>query len=102
MYLIQLLLPLYDNQQQRFPREFHDQVKAELTEQFGGVTIYMRAPATGLWKEDSSKIVKDDIVIYEVMDQGLDRVWWQHYRETLEARFEQEVIIARATLFEQL
>jgi hypothetical protein len=102
MHLIQLLLPLYDNQQQRFPKEFHDQVRDELTEQFGGLTAHMRAPATGLWKEDPSTIVQDDIVIYEVMTENLDREWWQRYREKLEARFQQEAIIIRATGFEQL
>jgi hypothetical protein len=102
MYLIQLLLPIYDNQQRRFPKEFHNQVRDELTERFGGLTAQTRALATGLWKGETSKIVHEDIVIYEVMVPNLDRDWWQDYREKLEVRLQQEVLIIRATRFEQL
>ena len=102
MYLIQLLLPLYDNNQHHFPEEFYDKVRTELTEQFGGLTAYMRSPATGLWKEDASNTVRDEIVIYEIMADDLDREWWQQYRLKLQQRFAQEALIIRATPFEQI
>jgi hypothetical protein len=102
MYLIQLLIPLYNNDQQHLPGELYDQARSELTEKFGGLTVYTRAPATGLWKEDASNVVRDDIVIYEIMAEELDREWWQRYRMELEERFAQKALIIRATHFEQL
>jgi hypothetical protein len=102
MHLIQLLLPLYDNNQNHFPGELYDEVRTELTERFGGLTAYMRAPAEGLWKEDSSNTVRDEIVIYEVMAENLDREWWHEYRLGLQEQFVQESLIIRATPFERL
>src|SRR5690606_21453973 len=52
MHLVQLFLPLYDAGGRRFPRALFDAVRAELTEHFGGVTAFSRAPATGLWEDD--------------------------------------------------
>ena len=102
MYLIQLLLPLYDNEQHGLPDNLYNQVRSELTEQFGGLTVYARAPAKGLWKEDSANIIHDDIVIYEIMSDEVDRRWWQQYRLELQERFAQESVIIRATPFELL
>ena len=102
MHLVQLLLPLYDNHGNRFPeRDFAD-VRETLTERFGGVTAYHRAPAEGLWKEDDDSTLRDDIVIYEVMDDGLDRAWWSEFRERLRVTFRQEELVARALPFERL
>ena len=50
MHLVRLLLPLYDNEGQRFPPRLLDGVFDELTHQFGGVTAYQRSPAEGAWK----------------------------------------------------
>lgn len=97
MYLIQILLPLYDNDGQPFPQEEFILVRDELTERFGGLTTYVRSPAKGLWKETSSMTVHDDIVIYEVMTTYLDRKWWRTYREALAARYRQEVLIVRVS-----
>ena len=38
----------------------------------------------------------DDLVIYEVMADDLDRGWWRSYRAELEQRFRQEQLIVRA------
>ena len=38
MHLIQLFLPLYDNDGQAFAKPLFDTVRGELTERFGGVT----------------------------------------------------------------
>jgi hypothetical protein len=40
MYLIQLLLPLYDNEKRPFTRLDFDSVRKDLTERFGGVTAF--------------------------------------------------------------
>jgi hypothetical protein len=71
-------------------------LRSELTERFGGVTAHTRAPARGLWKGDSGSTSRDDIVIFEVMTEGLDREWWTRFRRQLESRFRQESVIVRA------
>ncbi len=95
MQLIQILLPIYNNQNKVFPEEIFHRIRQELTDLFGGITTYSRAPATGLWKEDEQKTVKDDIMVYEVMAETLDLDWWQNYKSQLEALFEQDEILIR-------
>ena len=96
MHLVQLLLPLHDSAGRYFDRELYAEVSRELTDRFGGVTAYSRAPATGLWKETPSQTTRDDIVVYEVMVPTLDAAWWRKYREALEERFEQTELVVRA------
>ena len=67
MYLIQLLLPLYDNNKQAFARADFDKVRQELTQKFGGVTAFQRSPAVGLWKEGDEDVSRDDVIMFEVM-----------------------------------
>lgn len=97
MYLIQILLPLYDNEGQPFGQDQFLLVRDELSERFGGITTYMRSPARGLWKETRDTTVHDDIVIYEVMTKELDRNWWQGYRERLTLKFRQALLIVRVS-----
>src|SRR5512141_3407579 len=97
MYLVQILLPLYDNGGNPFPQREYVHVRDELTERFGGITTYVRSPAEGLWKETPTMTVRDDIVIYEVMTETLDRSWWRGYREKLAARFRQDMLIVRVS-----
>lgn len=101
MHLVQLLLPLYDNEGQAFGRENYAPIRKLLTEQFGGLTTYARAPATGLWK-DGDETVRDDVVVYEVMVEELDRAWWGEYREALRLSFRQEALVVRAQRVEVL
>lgn len=84
MHLVQILLPMHDNAQQAFPREDYGHVRRELTERFGGLTVYTRAPAEGLWKLNDNETSRDDIVIFEVMASDLDAAWWRTYRHDLE------------------
>jgi hypothetical protein len=91
MHLVQLLLPRYD-----------EAVARELTERFGGMTAYARAPATGAWKPAPGQTVRDDIVVYEVMVETLDRGWWHGYRSELERRFDQDELVIRAHAVERL
>jgi len=101
MYLIQILLPLYDNDNVAFDRQFYDRLRDELTKKFGGVTAYRSSPAEGIWKE-GGEVSRDRIIIYEVMSHELERAWWTPYRAELEARFRQEKLIVRATSIELL
>jgi len=101
-YLIQILLPLYANDGTPFPLKDYARVRDELTERFGGVTAYLRSPAEGLWRDAATHAVRDDIVIYEVMSENLDRAWWRAYREELTARFRQELLIVRVSQIQLL
>jgi hypothetical protein len=96
VYLIQILLPLRDNEGTPFPREEFDRVRRELTERFGGATFYARSPAVGLWKDEQGDVARDEIVVAEAMATHLEREWWRLYRETLERRFRQDEIVVRA------
>lgn len=102
MHLVQILLPLYDNEGRQFDAADFDRVRDELTERFGGVTSYRLAPAEGLWKDDEGEPVRDRVVIFEVMCERLDRDWWAAYRARLARRFRQDELVVRATEFEQL
>ena len=95
MHLVQILLPLFDPEGQRFGRDIFDEVARQLTERFGGLTAYTRAPAAGLWKE-GGETQRDDIIVYEVMVESLDPEWWRAYRKDLERRFRQEELVVRA------
>ena len=87
MYLVQLLLPARSNRGGEHPRTLYDQLASQLTERFGGVTAYTRAPATGLWESDTGEKVRDQVVVYEVMIEEVDRTWWANLRARLEADF---------------
>ena len=95
MHLIQILLPLYDNEGAAFPREHYVDVRRHMTDRFGGVTTYSRAPAQGFWKNEG-RIERDEIVVFEVMAPELDRPWWFDYRRSLERLFNQSQILLRA------
>ena len=102
MHLVQLLLPLYDNEGRAFPSGHYAGVRATLTDRFGGLTAYTRAPAQGLWSESDGPPKRDDIVVYEVMTDTLDRAWWADFRRSLERRFAQEELVIRALGVERL
>jgi hypothetical protein len=95
MHLIQILLPLYDNEGQRLPHALHQKVKAELTRRYKGLTAYANTPAEGLWST-GKRTNRDQIVIYEVMTPRKNSAWWKSYRASLEKRFKQQFVVIRA------
>ncbi len=95
MYLVQILVPLYDNDGRRFGADAFDRVRNELADRFGGVTVFARSPAQGFW-EGEEGTSQDDIVTFEVMCDTLDDDWWRSRRSALEREFRQEVIVIRA------
>jgi hypothetical protein len=96
MHLVQILLPLFDNDGRRFQHGRYSEIRAELTERFGGVTAYTRSPAAGLWQRDDGSVDRDEMVMLEVMAESLDPDWWAAYRGRLEQRFAQQAIVVRA------
>ena len=102
MHLVQILLPVYDTEGHPFPPVLFRRVSKQLAERFGGLTAYARAPATGLWLERSGHTTRDDVVVYEVMVESLDRQWWVRYRRVLEKTFKQQELVVRAQEIERL
>ena len=102
MHLVQLLLPVYDNAGRPFPASHYAAVRDELAGRFGGLTAYTRAPAEGLWSNDGEQPARDDIVVYEVMVEELDRAWWQKFRVDLENQFAQQELVVRVQPVERL
>jgi len=95
MYLIEILLPLRDKKGRPFAARIYQSLRDDLTERYRGVTAFTRAPAEGETRAGSGK-VRDDIVLFEVMTDKIDRHWWKQYRESLERTFEQDEIVVRA------
>jgi hypothetical protein len=102
MHLVQILLPLFDNDGKRFTEAPFAAVREELTHRFGGVTAFMRSPATGLWKTSGGAVDRDEIVTVEVMVDTLDRTWWSAYRAQLADAFGQDELVIRAMPLEKL
>jgi len=97
MYLVQILLPAFDNEGRAFDRSLFAAVRSELTERFGGVTAFVQSPALGLWKDQArGRTARDRMILVEVMSERLERRWWRSYRGSLERRFRQQAIVARA------
>jgi hypothetical protein len=96
MHVVQFLLPLRDNEQRPFVRADFDKVRSELIERFGGVTAFLQSPASGAWKEEEGETMRDEMVLFEVMVEPLDRAWWSGYLAELERRFRRERIVMRA------
>ncbi|MCB5203724.1 hypothetical protein LH464_14690 [Neorhizobium sp. T786] len=95
-YLIEILLPVGNDAQPVLT-----DVRAKLTETFGGVTMHINAPAEGLWV-NGGDIDRDTIVVVEVMTEDLDPAWWASYRKDLEDRLDQEEIVIRASEIQRL
>lgn len=94
MHLFQILLPRADNAGQPFARRDFDRVKDELAARYGGVTVYLRAPAEGLWRQGGESD-KDEIIIFEVMTDELDLDDWRRRRDELERCFRQDTVVIR-------
>jgi hypothetical protein len=102
VHLVQILLPAFDNEGVRTADAQFVAVRRELTARFGGVTAYLRSPASGLWVRDDGALDRDDVVMVEVMADTLDREWWRAYRQQLERAFRQQAIVVRAFAIEMV
>ena len=102
-HLIQILIPIFDNEGRRFgPQRFED-VRKELMARFGGLTAFVQSPALGLWTDtESGTTARDDMILIEVMVETLDRNWWRAYRNELERTFRQDEIVVRAIACQRL
>jgi hypothetical protein len=96
VHLVQLLLPIADAEGRAFSRAHYEGLAGELSERFGGLTAYTRAPATGLWEERPGRTVRDEVVVFEVMIDAIDEAWWAGLRQRLERLFDQQELVIRA------
>jgi hypothetical protein len=101
-HLVQLYLPLADNDGNRFDRSTFQAIEDLLSEEFQGFTSFARAPADGVWGSMDERVQREDIVVYEVIVAELNRDWWSQYRLELERELEQEKILIRAHRIEIL
>lgn len=95
-HLIEIYLPLADNSGRPFDRQMFRAVEDRLTATFDGFTSFSRSPASGIWRSATEEIVRDDIIVYEVLTDDLDSSWWTSYRAELERKFAQDKILIRA------
>ena len=103
VHLIQLLLPVVDNDGQRFSNDGFEAVRRTLTKRFGGLTAFVQSPALGLWKDaQSGATERDDMILIEVMVETVDHDGWAGCRRELERTFRQDEIVIRALAFERL
>jgi hypothetical protein len=102
MQLVQIFLPLYDNNKQLFHKSVFEDLCTKLKDKFGGVTLYRNSPTEGLWKDETGKTNYDELIIAEIMIEELDKEWWKQYKQSLEQIFKQEQILIRCFLFEKL
>ena len=100
-FVIELFLPLRTPSGAPAPARVFEDLKHRLVDRFGGVTVFARAPAEGLWRDEGA-VERDEIVIFEVMTDELDQQWWRALREELERDLEQEEILARAVPTDRL
>jgi hypothetical protein len=96
MHLVEIFLPLNDNDGRPFGTEKYAEVREHLTARFGGLTAFSRSPAQGT-TSDGGKTVHDEIIVFEVMAEILDASWWKSYRLQLEREFRQDEIVVRAS-----
>lgn len=96
MNLIQIFLPMYNAQGEKFPNELYKDLIKKFSETFGGATFYKRAPADGFWEEDPETIVKDELAIFEVMAEEVDGQYWRGQKQQLELVFKQKEILIRS------
>ena len=101
MYLIQILLPLYDNDKQAFDKSLFDKVRDDLKNVFGGVTLYRNSPAEGAWSDETGTDY-DELITAEVIADSLDNEWWQQFKHEMERTFKQKEMMIRCIKFERL
>ncbi len=101
MHLVEILLPLRDRQGVAFPADYYDDLAQRLTNAFGGVTSFLRAPAEGRW-HGGGTTQREDIAVIEVMARSFDREWWVALKAELKDKFRQEELIIRCQMVDLL
>ena len=96
-HLIEIFLPLNTNDGTPQPVQIFRRTREQFADQFGGETAFTRNSAKGVCLLEDNERLEDDIIVYDVMAETVDRLWWQSYKRDLAERFQQEEILIRAT-----
>ena len=96
-YLVEVLLPVFDNKGVRFKESDFKTVSATLTRKFGGATSFLRAPADGTWVNNRG-MTHDEVIVIETMVDTLEEEWWKSFRLKLEKKFRQRAIVVRSQM----
>lgn len=102
MNVIEIFLPLQQNDGSPQPPACFREVRNVLIKEFSGLTAYTRAPAEGLWEREAGAVDRDSLIILEVVADSIERAWWKAFRERLERLFQQQSILIRAVPIERL
>ena len=102
LQVVEILLPLQDKDGSLLPEERFRTLRDMLTERFGGLTAFTRAPADGIWKDRKDRVRRDNIIVFEVMAPNIDKAWWRQLRRELERSFRQEQIVIRSHAIQRL
>jgi hypothetical protein len=103
MHLIEILLPIRGADGTQLPDSELVRLRDLLTQRFGGLTAFLRAPADGIWHDmEAGGIARDEIAVIEVMAETIDRRWWAGLREDLEERLGQKELVIRSIAAERL
>lgn len=94
-HLVEILLPTQTGDGKAVGRDWFESLLNELTEKFGGVTSFVRAPGEGLWQRGDG-IEQDNIAMIEIMTESIDPAYWERLRTRLEKELSQEEIIVRS------
>ncbi|MFC3199459.1 hypothetical protein ACFOET_17690 [Parapedobacter deserti] len=95
MKLVQVFVPLVDNDGNRFPEEKFKDLQSALTEKFGGITVYRQMSIEGLWKETNKRTDKDMLAIFEVLADVVDTDYWEQLKARLATKFRQKDLLIR-------
>jgi len=62
---------------------------------FKGLTAYVQSPTEGYWKT-GLQVIKNQLMVYEVMATTIDVAYWQQYKKELQNKFKQQEIVVRS------
>lgn len=96
MHLVEIYLPKYDAAGSEFPHALYARTRHELLEHFGALTAHSLMPLSGLWTTPEDEILHDDVIVYEVIAERVERSWWSGYRKKLEERFPERALVVRS------
>ncbi len=73
MFLIHILVPLANNQGEKFTSEKFNMLKKKLIDKFNGMTVFSNSPAEGLWEKTKEDVLQDQIIVFEIMTKPTKR-----------------------------
>jgi inorganic pyrophosphatase len=94
-FLYEIFIPAEKDGETRHLSSHYTWLRQELVGRFGGLTIYQRSPAKGIWEPDNEARHTDDMIIYEVMADNDAPGYWRWLKAELEHRFNQQEILVR-------